>query len=191
MRDPKLILKETLLARPFSAIAETEKYPLVAASDRLRKEAGSAISRATGEPVTEIRSLSLAEAILRAKTEGRPHGVPTLVGVDAYFPHRLGPTLDERLSRDEWRTISVALDAGFLDKIRLLVQRDLEPHLGGIRGLDVMQALHSSWTYFLGYTMLDDRVVTERLTPLLRLLPRAVPLGFEHEKPGVWHVLAA
>ena len=52
-------------------------------------------------------------------------------------------------------------------------------------------SLRDSLFCFLGVTLIGDTETIQRLTPLIQLLPHAIPLGEKKEEPGTWLVLVA
>ena len=52
-------------------------------------------------------------------------------------------------------------------------------------------SLWASLFYFLGFTIAGKAEETKQLEPLVRLLPRCIPLGEKKDEPGVWLVVCA
>lgn len=66
-------------------------------------------------------------------------------------------------------------------------QKVYEVSLGDSLG----NSLWDSLFYYLGFVIAGKAEQVKELTPLIRLLPRAIPLGQKRDEPGVWFVLVA
>jgi hypothetical protein len=53
------------------------------------------------------------------------------------------------------------------------------------------ESLRSALFHYWGFALANDGQMLDRLTPLVRLLPDAIPLGELPDRPGVWLVMTA
>ena len=161
------------LFEPLFRIAEAQSYPLAAASEALCQEAAAAIATATGLTVTEVVAISSADA---------PDTRTAWLTEKAYrgsiqYKYSLGNSLRDGYGR--WAGLELSLSDRFGNGFWMSVPGDL------------WHSLQISLCLTLASVVSGDEDRLERLAPLLRLLPRALPIGHASDKLGTWFVLFA
>ena len=189
------------LFEPFFSIAEAQNYPLAAASDALCQEAAAAITAATGLTVTEVVAISSADA---------PDTRTAWLTEKAYrgsiqYKYSLGNSLRDGYGR--WAGLELSLSdrfgngfwnglgEGFWMSVPGDLWHSLQINLTGryhvTLGDSLWYSLQISLCLTLASVVSGDEDRLERLAPLLRLLPRALPIGHAADEPGTWFVLFA
>ncbi|HTK04152.1 MAG TPA: hypothetical protein VL500_01080 [Candidatus Eisenbacteria bacterium] len=199
---------ETLIGErlePFFVIAETGAYALEEDIDE--SAAADAIARAIGRPVTGIIALPsgrmLEEMNRRERAEHVADAGATLKdGLWLRIWREHADALDAALGgRDPRQPIYAAFDRALGWDLRRAFETRFRPVIGGLRWLNTTSALGdllllSGWNgvqeslfYGLAFAAAGDETRLEQLTPLIELLPRAVPLCESAVRPGSWLVL--
>ncbi|KPJ85610.1 hypothetical protein AMJ57_02535 [Parcubacteria bacterium SG8_24] len=182
---------------PFFRIAETGQHSLKERSDLKYEEVARAISLATGQEVRNIEFVSLSHPFW-APDRIRWADDDSLTG-DIYC------RLKKRYRDNKWLMISwLWLDKGVLvNSLSGSLHRGLEdsfrPSLNCDKpfsyypcdNLGYWKILEWSLSAYLFSVLAGDREEMERLTPLLELLPHAIPLGDTTDGFGYWLVLCA
>ena len=156
---------------PFFLIAERGKYPLASESEELRAEAAKAIALAIGGAAPRVVFVSLAN----------PYSKPERMSQEAYVT-----SLGDSLWASLWASIRASLGDRFWDSLGDRFRDSLGDSLWASLGDSLWASLGDSLFYYLGFTIIGDRKMVKRLTPLIRLLPRAIPIGEKKGEPGVW-----
>ena len=123
--------------------------------------------RSFGDDLRDSLEDSLRESLEDSLREGFRGSLGNSPGVDS-FERNLEDSLIENLEyilRDNFGVNSV--------------ERNLE------------DGLQESIFSYLGFTILNDAEQIERFTPLIRLLPKAIPIGKKKGEPCTWLVLVA
>lgn len=122
-------------------------------------------------------------------------------------------TGDRRVREVLWETVTGSTDMSLMDVLDKRYRADLESKLGALVRLNFDTLISSClyekiwWSmdgayrellgarvmhclyFYLGFAFAGDRESVERLTPLIQLLPKAVPIG---KKPdGTWFIVYA
>lgn len=166
------------------------------------EEVVTAIGQATGQPVRGVIFVSAAEPF------PRPAWVSKLTYrqlVAQAFSDSVDQTLEERLRRRFSADLqrNFGLNKGFIRQLMVKVQTMLsdalveafETGLGWATGqrppFGLAGNLRSAVFYLLAFAAAGDTSRVSELVPLVRLLPRAVPVGDLRHDPDTWLVLVA
>ena len=194
--DPSRVAGVWAELEPLRRIAESGHYNLAPASDQLAEEAKVAITKALGHTVTKVLFVSRAD---RASHPVDIHyswyeATQTCVRFceDFYVP------VEETLQEEITGPLFLLLDSSFVpsdtdktvasDSLELVPFRGNHPcHHGVWDGLTLIPLM-------LAGSLFDTRnlvLMTLCLTPFIRLLTKAVPLGQKIGEDGTWYVLVA
>lgn len=202
-RDTDLITPAMGWLEPLFAIAQSS-YPLSCANDLDREMIASAIQKATGENVNSVVFVSasheffpqatltlpewmseeefgetqrtffgiIAEALETAMVEPFPYDLPS----NSYrsLPSNVVDTISDCLHRFLLEGLSNAL----AEQTKDLITRE--------------EFYEKFWTIidnFLCAVVTGDREEVDRYEPIIRLLPKAIPLGRRIDEPETWLVL--
>jgi hypothetical protein len=186
---------------PLFERADRGEYPLSPESEELKGEALTALRSVFGEEVQRVFLVSLEHPFPRPvwmTEEACKFGF--WKSLQGYFVHRFSDRLD---GKRFWTIIQEKLEvknednlAGKLgDIIRISILNSIGDNLGdSLRDSLMYHSGNTLWNvlcYFLGYAICDDEEKVEKLRPLIRLLPKANPLGEKKDEPGTWIVLVA
>lgn len=199
-KAPETVPEAMRLLEPFLLKAESGKYVLDEASELLAKSAEEAISMATDKEVTKAVLVSVKnpyprpewmcqkahEASLRDSL-GDSFRASLWASFRASLGDSFGASLWDSLRASPWVSLWDSFRASPWARLR----DSLRASLGDSLGDNLWYSLKVSLFYHLGYTVTGDREKVARLTPLLELLPHAIPLGEKADEPGVWIVLCA
>lgn len=169
-KDKTLVLGAFKELQPFFAKAETGVYDLFPASELVASEMAQAISLAIGKKVEKVIFVS----------EAHPFPKPEWMSQGAY-ENSLGDSLGGGSLGD-------SLGGGNLESS---LWRSLRDNFWGSLRDSLGSSLWRSLFYFTGFALAGKKEEVARLTPLVKLLPKAIPLGEKKDEPGVWLVLVA
>jgi hypothetical protein len=182
------------LLEPLFVNAEQGKYDLYP-KDRLKKNlVGRAISPAVGGRMSYVYFVSCSQPVRREEW----------MSADAFrYTRELAFAQTVRRSVDPWldevlkREYSATFVHGYADKdeATALFRRAF----GNRLHVAINENLFSGAAYpveailihFLAFALTGNESMVERLTPLVRLLPRAIPLGRHADREDTWDVLTA
>jgi len=192
---------------PFFLIAETGAYAPADVVDEAR--AAEAIACAIGRPVTGIITLPsgrmVGEMGRRERAEHLTFAGTTLKdGLWLRIWREHADALDVALGgRDPRQPIYRAFDQAVGLALRKVFEARFRPVIGGLRWLNTTSALGdllllSGWNgvqealfYQLAFAAAGDEARVGRLTPLVELLPSAIPLCESATRPGHWLLITA
>ncbi|MFH1098585.1 MAG: hypothetical protein V1723_01495 [Candidatus Uhrbacteria bacterium] len=205
-KNPARVQEAMTLLKPFFRNAERGTYPLAKGEKLDLAEAARAIATATGRKVGRIVVVSrehpfpipkpgwmTEEAYQDLLWEGFPVLFWVSIVWDSQRPGKglrgnIGDVLDGSVEDDLWDN--------FVSSLWSRLARTLHDDLKGsfwdrIDESDLWRCLEDGLFYFLAFAFLDDDANIKRLTPLIRLFPRAIPLGEKRDESGTWIVLVA
>lgn len=182
---------------PLLTMAEDDQHRLWPADDLDPKRIALEISLAVGTEAKEVRFLS-ASRIAR-----RPDLIPTgayYALISRIYAKSLAGLLpapsDKKLTRRQEQWLEDILRS---DIWLELPQKIWRRHYSAIvdennfAGLAIATVLnvYAALFRFLTFATLGDGRMAGRLEPLIKRLPKAVPIGEKADEPGVWLVLTA
>lgn len=207
--NPEFVAPAMQVLEPLFRAAESDKYPLVQPEELDREEAAKAISAIAGKPV-KVALFSW----------GKPFPKPEWMSERA-FVEREGDREfgnDELWWGDLETSCAASLEALMVANLPAAPEEigvpmndafaehlfdALEANLRGCLEIDVehrhnedpRELLHASlWHtlfHFGSAVLMGDAATMERMAPLMRLLPQAIPLAKKADAPGTWIVLTA
>lgn len=180
--------------KPFFAIAARLKYPLFP-SWRLRKSRiAAAIASATRAKVGGVEWVSASTPVQRLGW----------MSDDGYQRYRdIGFAQVIRMSTDPWLEVVLKNEYGLYADERRAEREAAEDLFRASFGNTLHRAINmtlfsgaaypveGAFVHFLAFALANDADLIRRLIPLMRLLPRAIPLGIRKGSDGVWNVLVA
>jgi len=180
------------LFEPLYRIAEAQNYPLAAANEALCQEATKALAAATGLTVTEVVAISSADApdtrtawltekayrgsIRCSLGNSLRDGYGSWAGLELSLSDRFGNGFWNGLGEGFWESVP--------DDLWQSLQVSLTGRYHVTLGYSLWHSLQISLCLTLGSVVSGDEDRLERLTPLLRLLPRALPIGHAADDTG-------
>jgi hypothetical protein len=206
---PDLVPEQMVTLHPYYAYARHGHYALHTADKIDVAACCGAISLVTGRAVTGVRFVSLTDPY------PPPVWMPATASAVVFRPGQLtsvrrevlsgignctGQTLSSALSVDVNANLGGRLSDDTRVRIAYRLHTVVQPPLLAGLGTRVMEAFGNYvWTRclsvplytFVGFTLLGDDAGLRRLTPMMELLPKAIPLGETRGEEGVWLVLAA
>ena len=147
-----------------SAMEEMEPFFLIAERGKYPLASESEELRAEAAKAIALAIGGAAPRVVFVSL-ANPYSKPERMSQEAYVT-----SLGDSLWASLWASIRASLGDRFWDSL-------------GDRFRD---SLGDSLFYYLGFTIIGDRKMVKRLTPLIRLLPRAIPIGEKKGEPGVW-----
>lgn len=182
-QKPELIPPAMELIEPLFRIAEAGRYALAPADDVHLWKAVEAINLAAALPVNRIVPVSAAAP-----------GSWSDRRIDDEFHDRLRDSLvgslADSLKGDE--ELWVGLGLNYLATLGYILTESLPVSLRRFGLWDgLLGSLRVSPRFLLGFAVAGNEEKVARLTPLMCLLPRAIPIGQKADEPGTWLVLFA
>lgn len=192
--DRRLIGRVMKLLEPLFVNAERGEYPLYPKS-RLKKEAvARAISIATRSKVGRVEFISYAAPIpCQEWMSGDAHEYCNELGFAQVVRRSVDPWLETVLGRE----FAPIFAHGHADKeaadalIRSSFGNKLYTAINTGLFSGAMYPVESALIHFIAFALTGSESMTEMLTPLMRLLPRAIPLGKRSDREDIWNVLVA
>jgi len=182
------------LIKPFYGIAESGKYPLAAAKRLNKREIAEAIAAATRAKVGGVEYVSVSAPVLRLGW----------MSDDGYQRYRdIGFAQVIRMSTDPWLEVVLKNEYGLYidgrraereaadDLFRASFGNTLHRAINGTLFSGAAYPVEVAFVHFIASVLSSDSAMIERMIPLIRLLPRAIPLGIRKGSDGVWNVLVA
>ncbi len=173
---PEMVPEAMRLMEPFFKKAEAGRYELGEVSVHIVTQSMEAIDIAIGTMISGTKSVSAA----------RLYPKPSRVSREAY-EKSLWASLRDSLWASFQASIGGCLGASLGASLRASIGASLLVSLGA----SLWDNLRASLFLYLGFTLAGDREKVNRLTPLIELLPHAIPLGEMKDDPGTWLVLCA
>ena len=202
-RDKQLLGRALECLAMFAKIVADKAYVLTAADKADRQEIAGAIAQVTNKPVKKVVFVSAASPD-PALTPGKNGfdaktlwcGIESTLWDNLHSKHKL--TLWEGFSSDSRKghEIGNALWLGLED----VLGRDLKAVFAANArqwrlGYELNEACQNhlwySLFYFVGFCLNGAAERVQRLTALMSILPKAIPLGEKRNEPGTWYVLVA
>ena len=181
---------------PFFAIADAGVYVPAKATLGLWKEAKYAIE-CLGIPVTELIYVSWSDPLPERPDWMSDEGYAHLQELARrYIWGDTGDSFHDRLTRLYYRQyISSRTNTPLRDELSQTIDRDLNPVLRESLAQGLHDQLRMSFSlaleFFLSFACAGQTTLVERLRPIVRLLPKAIPLGEKKDQPGKWLLLVA
>lgn len=180
------------LLEPFFQRAESEAYEFAPEGELDFEGVKAAIARAVGQEVAGVNFVSLESS---PKPKLGEHSFAS--GLWRNFGDTgLGDELAFRLQTGLLDSLGDPIsEVVLMDPMRKSLHTGLYYKLWGRPAFSFMASLWDSLTvslfYFLGFAVAGKAETSERLVPLIKLLPRAIPLGVKGDEPQTWLVLTA
>jgi hypothetical protein len=180
---------------PFFKNTDEGQYPLSPASEDLRAEALAVLRGLFGEvSASKVAFVSLSNPF--PKPEWMTHEVYKSSLLDSFRDSlrvSLGSSLLDSLRvsfRDSLRaSLLPSLGSSLLDSLRDNLLDSMEASLTASFWDSIWDILGCSLFYFLRFAIAGKAEGVEKLRPLIRLLPKAIPLGLKKDDLGTWLVL--
>lgn len=195
-RQPDALPAALEIVQPFFRPTEPPTYGL-STPDKVRSlEATDSLSRAIGQPVTRAVFISAAEVIGRSEP---PSPDNRDLSLSAGLRLRLNDRLWHCLGNKLWQDCGRRLWDNFPERLGQRLVREIQDSLGANR-LDsllydlrdvVGDCFSDGLFYYLGAVAVGDAELVRRFVPLMRLLPRVVPLGEKVGRTDTWFFLTA
>lgn len=173
---------------PFYLKAESGRHDLAKEEDVDVEEVKKSLKLATGRRVVNVVFVSVSGTTERPEwlTEKAVH-----YGFEFSLMHSLQNWFGEnRFQRAGPNPSRRRFDRCFWSDYQDLATGIATGELWGLM-CDVEANLWTSLCYLLDFTLGDDQMQIDRITPLIRILPRAMPLCEMADEPGTWLVLVA
>lgn len=174
---------------PFFLLAEKGAYHHFASGNKeLRAEAAKAIGKVLDIPAPKVVFVSPSHS----------------------SHHKLGWMSREEFDAGLWanseNNLVDSLSINFTDYLRAMLGNSLWESLwepigrsglftrslwNGLNDATLWSGLTYSLFYYLGFTIIGEREKTDRFVPLIRLLPKAIPLSKKVDEPNTWFVCVA
>lgn len=161
------------LMEPFYRMAEVGRYGLCEVSEIIERRAEEAIALVTGKEVNGIIFVSIKESF------PEPKRMTTPVACEV--------SLKASLMDSFWDSFKFSLS----DRLRASLRASLKASFRDSFSDSLGVGLWVSLFYYYGFTLVHAQENAERLTPLIQLLPYAIPFGEKKGEPGVWLVAVA
>ena len=194
---PQLLSGALETVEPFFANADRGTYDLEPAAGIDRFRTAKILNFALGRPVGEVIAVSAASPRAEIRQHLRKTGGDPL---SRAVRSGLGDALRPRLGDERWNGLWAALT----ESLRFTAYRNYpwdrlyQSIASGLRGAvsnEIANTLRTGvWMSafcHLGYAMIGDAAAVERMNPLMRLLPRHLPLVERQDKPASWIVLGS
>ncbi len=202
-RDKKLLGPALRHIGAFARIVVRKTYDLSTAAQADLKEIAGAIAAVTGQPVKKIILVSAASPD-PALTPGRGgfdaqtlwRGIGATLWDNLHSKHKL--TLWDGFGSDSRKGHEIGNELWL--RLEALIGRDIQAvfaasAIKGRLGYELSEAcqkhLWYSLFYFVGFCLNGAVERIQRLAGLMKLLPRAIPLGEKRDEPGTWYVVVA
>lgn len=184
-KNRRLIGPAMKTMEPFFLQVESGVWDLKASAELSEKDLARAITLATGRKVKKIDFVS------RERRWPYP-----IVEQEGFYEDDLYNRLFKGIGRRRWEKLWENLESHLILDLRkkyrvnlFKLNRDLMSYLYGCTRFQLI--LEDGLFYFLAFRLAGDREMVKRFTPLIKLLPHAIPLGEKEDEPGTWLVLAA
>ncbi len=181
---------------PFFAAAR-EDYRLSPASELKARRVISAIAQATGRHVGQVIFIDRLHPARNRRRRSLFQLVPDRLDDRVREDHldedlgqvlhaSLGDTVGFCVERDRLNAAASALLASLWPDLRRRLRFD-----DRVSGAAARNGLWVSLLYLIGFFLIGNEPRLKRLLPLVKLLPRAIPLGTSVRDPDTWYVLVA
>jgi len=195
-RHPERLPAALEIIQPFFRPTEPPTYGLSSPDGIRSLEATDSLGRAIGQPVTRAIFISAAEVIGRAESPVPDACVLALgEGLRQRLDDRLWHCLGNKLWQDCGRRLWDSFPERFGQQLVQAIQGSLGANrldslLYGLRDV-VGDCFTDGLFYYLGAVAIGNEELARRFVPLIRLLPRAVPLGEKAGQTDTWFFLTA
>jgi len=178
-------------------IASEEGYRLNRAAELHARDVMAAITKATGR---DVRQVVFIDRLYPARNKRRrtsfyPTEEPVDYGVrEDHLDQDLGQVLHDRLGQtvefcvgpEQLQSAGSALLSCLWPGLRRQLRFD-----GAVLDAAARNGLWVSLLYLLGFFLIGSESRLRRLLPLIKLLPRAIPVGTSAKEPDTWYVLVS
>jgi hypothetical protein len=195
-KHPERLAEALELIQPFFRPTEPPSYGLSPPDDVDQRKAAASLSLAIGQPVNRAIFISAAHII---SIDGQLRPDAANLTLSAGLRQRLGDRLWHCLGNKLWEACGRRLWDSFPEHFGQQLVRQIQDSLGanqldsllyGLRDV-VGDCFTDGLFYYLGAAAMGDRELERRFSPLIRLLPRVVPLGERSGQPDTWFFLTA
>lgn len=181
-KNPARVPEAMELLEPLFVNANRGEYHLSGHPEISAAAVALAIANATGNEVKRVAFIALADPF------STPN--PDRMG-EKVCPRDLRDTLGGDTSFNVWDDLRSVLRNSLWDVLSVGFWNSLPFRFREEMPISFWNSIEDITFFFLGFTILDDAGRIERLKPLIRLIPQAIPLGENTDEPGTWLVLVA
>ena len=188
--DRDLALRALDLIKPFFTDADAGIYPLAVKDYVDAASARDAIAGAVGAPISALIAVSASATPGEDEDLMPPSGM--IKGLPMFFLENQRPLLAKLLGEELFEQLVLTQYECLGEAI---VQNLQQYHAALFGQLDQNMVLTLPFMpqvpifYLLGYAIAGDGDSVDRLEPLIKLLPHAIPVGEYLEQPGEWLLL--
>jgi len=192
----RLVAGITGVLSPFFDAAH-EGYQLSPAAGLDARRVASAIAQATGREVLKVVFIDRLHPARNFRRRRLFRLVEDIVDDRVREDHlnedlgqvlhaSLGPTAAFCVGPERLNEAAAGLLAHLWPELRSRLRFDSR-----VLGAAARNGLWTGLLYLLGFFLIGNQDRLKRLLPLIKLLPRAVPIGTSLKEPGTWYVLVA
>ena len=193
--DEALVKAAFPAVAPFFQIAADNAYRLRPGPEIDATEAHATVERLTDGAIAKIETVSFTEPFpkpdwmsLTAYARAFHAGLSgaTTSNLSSILRETCEVDIRRRLTPASWANFGSFLHSNLMDQLFKTFGRSF-----GAMGELLWGGVARSLNCFFGFILLKDAAGIDRLTPLLCLLVKAIPLGEKRDQPGVWLILTA